>query len=200
MARGRLIRIVLGCLSVLALVANTHLDHDFGGEFTVRERLEGVGERRFILFTSQKTLATAIGRDEKDSKVFEIRDGKGEAYVVFRVRKRPWGSELLVSDQKGGRIGALKEKVQPGLLRDKAIWEVRDARGELLALTTPQDALSTELALVDAKDGNRVDLSRPQVSVSDYWKVKLSTKLTWDRRLVFALALYRVASDAERRR
>ncbi len=200
MGRSKLIRILIGCFGFLALLALAPLDTQFGGEFTVRERNDGVGERRFILFSPEKTIASAICRKEGDSQIFEVRDGQGASYIVSRLRKRPWGSELFVNDAKGKRIGHLKEKIQIGLVRDRAVWEVRDATGQLLALTTPQDTLSTEWSVSDNRDGNRLDLSRPGVSLSDYWKVKLSTKLTWDRRFVFALALYRLASDAERRR
>lgn len=200
MVRSNLVRLSLGCLCFLAFLALAPLDNKFGGDFTVRERLEGVGERRFILFSPEKTLGNAVCRKEGDSHVFEVRDTQGASYIISRLRKRPWGSELFVNDEKGNRIGHLKEKIQIGLMRDRAIWEVRDAKGELLALTTPQDTLSTEWSVSDSRDGNRLDLSRPGVSLSDYWKVKLSTKLTWDRRFVFALALYRLASDVDRRR
>lgn len=197
--RANLIRVLAAWVLALVFIALSPLDNQFGGEFTVRERFEGVGERRFILFSPEKTLANAVCRKDGDSQIFEVRDAAGSAYVISRLRKRPWGYELFVSDQAGKSLGSLKEKIQAGLLRERAIWEVRDGKGELLALTTPQDSLSTEWNVQDARDGNKLDLSRPGVSLSDYWKVKLSTKLTWDRRFVFALALYRVASDADRR-
>ncbi len=200
MARGKILRLIGGCLGFLFLLALAPLDRPFAGEFTVRERLSGGGERRFQIFSPEKTFAQAICRKDGDSQVFEVRDSQGASYVISRLRKRHWGMELFVNDESGHRLGHLKEKIQIGLVRDRAIWEVRNAEGALLALSTPQDLLSTQWNLSDARDGNRLDLSRPAISLSDYWKVRLSTHLNWDRRFILALALYRVASDAERRR
>ncbi len=200
MGRINLKRLAIGFVSFIAFLAFAHLDNQFGGEFTVRERTEGVGERRFVLFSPEKTLGNATCRKDGDSQVFEVKDANGVAYVISRLRRKPWGAELFVSDHKGKAIGSLKEKIQVGLLRERAVWEIRDAKGELISLTTPQDSLSTQWNLQDSRDGNRLDLTRPGVSLSDYWKVKLSTKLTWDRRFVLALAVYRVASDADRRK
>lgn len=200
MARGFWVRLTVVLSLGWWLLPLGQADVALVSEFTVRERTNTPAERRFDLFSAKTPLATALWREEIASHLFEIRNAKGTKFVSARVRKHSWGTEVFINDAQGRRIGHLKERIFEGWIRSRGIWEVRNGKDEILAITSPLDALSTEVALVDIHDGEQMALARPGISLSDYWKIRLSPKLTWDARLLYALSVYRVASDADRRR
>lgn len=198
MLRGFWLRAVLVLLLLVALPFG-RAENRCLTELIIRERTAASAERRFDLYTKETLIATATLTAEKDARVFEIRDSKGGALALLKERAKDWGNEVFVHDQKGSRLGILKQRTARSLIRDRHVWEVRDGGGQLLTLTTPQDALTTELFLRDAQDGEGLKLERPGLSAGSFWKLRLSPRLRWDTRLVMALGLYRVATDVDRR-
>lgn len=178
-------------LSAAAMGGTPHVPN----QFRIEERAMSY-PTSFRLKTSSGDFGIVSKRFLSASDTYDWKDPAGRLVAVGKRAMFSWGGLVEVYDEKGSKVGTVKEQVAQNLLSIDTTYSISDANGNKLAESIKYEWLTvTDIKLQDAKGGVIIQIKRPATVMGDVWDVNIYQHSQVDPRLVVMIAVFKTDSD-----
>lgn len=133
------------------------------------------------------------------SRTFNWTDENGNTKATARVAVISWGTEILVYDGSGNKVGSIEEHVFQSFLKTWTSYSIKDANGREVATSDKTEWLGTTFRIKGA-DGNLVaELERPWVNwMGDNWNLTIKQPGVVDDRVLVMIGAFKTAADRDK--
>lgn len=132
------------------------------------------------------------------SRTFTWTDSSGQTAASARTAIVSWGTEINVYDGKGTKIGSIEERIFSSWFRTWSTYDIKDARGNQLAVSEKSEWLGTTITLTSPSGAVIAKLDRPWINIwSDTWNVYIKKPGIVDNGILVMIAAFKTASDRD---
>jgi len=168
-------------------------------EFTIKERMISLTTTLDIK-NGSKDLGKIAQKLLSLTRSFTYDDASGNRIAEARAKLISWGTQVVVTDCEGRRIGTIKEEIFKSLFKVHTIYKILDERDQEIAQSEKVDWIATSFTLRDGRGQKVAELKRPWINfLFDSWDVKVYDSTVVDSRMLVMIAAYKTSVDNARR-